>query len=180
MMACRVGPGGIYRPLAWLILPLSALVAWLSIDLGPRALTAVDRIGAEARREADLATFTSTGLRQPGFEPGPLRWQRSILTTELLALVLLLCCCHWAAGTRGSRVVPHSSTSADLRGQPAELGWDPLRRAMGCPTASLPTHLCRSYAWDHSTHCTFAYGSRGMHVLSVPVLGIRYWVLGVR
>jgi len=66
MMACRVGPGGIYRPLLWLLVPLSLAVAWLSIDLAPRALQAVDRIGAEARREADLASiepgrFTTVG-----------------------------------------------------------------------------------------------------------------------
>lgn len=57
MMACRVGPSGIYRPLIWLLLPLAAAVAWLSIEGAPRALTAVDRIGAEARREADLASI---------------------------------------------------------------------------------------------------------------------------
>lgn len=57
MMACRVGPMGIYRPLMWLLLPLAAGVAWLSIDIGPKALTAVDRIGAEARREADLGSI---------------------------------------------------------------------------------------------------------------------------
>lgn len=57
MMACRVGPTGLYRPLLFLILPLSVGVAWLSIDIGPRALSAVDRIGAEARREADLASI---------------------------------------------------------------------------------------------------------------------------
>jgi lipopolysaccharide export system permease protein len=66
MMACRVGPAGIYRPLMWLIVPLAGSVAWLSLDLGPRALQAVDRIGAEARREADLASiepgrFTEVG-----------------------------------------------------------------------------------------------------------------------
>ncbi|MDJ0907110.1 MAG: LPS export ABC transporter permease LptF [Woeseiaceae bacterium] len=66
MMACRVGPGGIYRPLTWLIVPLAGIVAWLSIDLGPRNLQAVDRIGAEARRAADLASiepgrFTEVG-----------------------------------------------------------------------------------------------------------------------
>jgi lipopolysaccharide export system permease protein len=66
MMACRVGPGGIYRPLMWLLVPLAGGVAWLSMDLGPRALQAVDRIGAEARREADLASiepgrFTEVG-----------------------------------------------------------------------------------------------------------------------
>jgi lipopolysaccharide export system permease protein len=66
MMACRVGPSGIYRPLTWLLVPLAGIVAWLSIDLGPRALQAVDRIGAEARRAADLASiepgrFTEVG-----------------------------------------------------------------------------------------------------------------------
>ena len=57
MMACRVGPSGIYRPLFWLLLPLSLSVAWLSIDLGPGALQAIERVGAEARREADLASI---------------------------------------------------------------------------------------------------------------------------
>jgi lipopolysaccharide export system permease protein len=66
MMACRVGPGGVYRPLVWLLVPLAGLVAWLSIDLGPRALQAVERIGAEARRAADLSSiepgrFTEVG-----------------------------------------------------------------------------------------------------------------------
>ena len=68
MMACRVGPSGVYRPLLWLLVPLVGGVAWLSIDLGPRSLLAVDRIGAEARRQADLASiepgrFTQVGVR---------------------------------------------------------------------------------------------------------------------
>ena len=57
MMACRVGPSGVYRPLLLLMVPLSLAVGWLSIDLGPRALQTIDRIGAEARREADLASI---------------------------------------------------------------------------------------------------------------------------
>jgi lipopolysaccharide export system permease protein len=57
MMACRVGPSGIYRPLTWLMLPLVLCVAWVSIFGGPMAFKAVDRIGAEARREADLASI---------------------------------------------------------------------------------------------------------------------------
>jgi len=57
MMACRVGPSGIYRPVSWLVVPLAAGVAWLSIFGGPWALTEVDRIGAEARREADLSSI---------------------------------------------------------------------------------------------------------------------------
>lgn len=57
MMACRVGPSGIYRPMLLLMVPLALSVGWLSIDLGPRAMAAVDRIGAEARREADLGSI---------------------------------------------------------------------------------------------------------------------------
>lgn len=57
MMACRVGPSGIYRPLMWLLLPLAAAVAWLSLEGTPRALTKIELISAEARREADLASI---------------------------------------------------------------------------------------------------------------------------
>lgn len=54
MMACRVGMRGIYRPVALLLIPLTLLVGWVSVELGPRSLASVDRIGAIARREADL------------------------------------------------------------------------------------------------------------------------------
>ena len=57
MMACRVGPGGIYRPLMWLVLPLFALVFWLAVDIGPKALADIERIGVEAKRQADLASI---------------------------------------------------------------------------------------------------------------------------
>jgi lipopolysaccharide export system permease protein len=71
MMACRVGPGGVYRPLALLLIPLALGVAWLAMDIGPRALTAIERIGVEARRQADLASieagkFTSDGADGAG------------------------------------------------------------------------------------------------------------------
>jgi lipopolysaccharide export system permease protein len=57
MTACRIGPMGIYRPLMWLMIPLVAGVAWLSIEVAPGALAAVERIGAEARRQADLTSI---------------------------------------------------------------------------------------------------------------------------
>jgi len=57
MMACRVGPSGIYRPMMWLLVPLAAGVAWLSIEGAPLALTAIDRIGAQAQRQADLTSI---------------------------------------------------------------------------------------------------------------------------
>ena len=57
MMACRVGPTGIYRPLLWIVIPLSLGVFWLSADVGPKALASIERIGVEARRQADLASI---------------------------------------------------------------------------------------------------------------------------
>ena len=57
MTACRVGPMGVYRPVFWLLIPLAVAVAWIAVEGGPKALTAVDRIGAEAQREADLASI---------------------------------------------------------------------------------------------------------------------------
>ena len=41
MMACRVGPSGIYRPLMWILVPLALGVAWLSIVGTPRALAEI-------------------------------------------------------------------------------------------------------------------------------------------
>lgn len=69
MMACRVGPYGIYRPLGLLLVPVVLGVSWISLDAGPRALTNIERIAAEARREADLASiepgrFTTFGADQ--------------------------------------------------------------------------------------------------------------------
>ncbi len=66
MMACRVGPIGIYRPLSFLLLPLVVAVGWLSMEVAPMALTEIERVGLEARRQADLASiepgrFTSDG-----------------------------------------------------------------------------------------------------------------------
>lgn len=57
MMACRVGPSGIYRPVLWLMIPLVLGVAWLSIVGSPAALDRVAQISAEAKREADLASM---------------------------------------------------------------------------------------------------------------------------
>lgn len=57
MMACRYGPADIYRPLFWLMLPLALGVGWLAMEVGPRAMTEIERIGLEARRQADLASI---------------------------------------------------------------------------------------------------------------------------
>jgi lipopolysaccharide export system permease protein len=57
MMACRVGPGDLYRPLSWLMLPLVIGVGWLAMDTAPKALLAIERISLEARRQADLSSI---------------------------------------------------------------------------------------------------------------------------
>ena len=57
MMACRVGPLDVYRPLSWLLVPLSLAVGWLAMEVVPVALTEIERIGVEARRQADLASI---------------------------------------------------------------------------------------------------------------------------
>ena len=57
MMACSVGPADIYRPLLWLLIPLSLAVGWLATEIAPTALTEIERIGVEARRQADLASI---------------------------------------------------------------------------------------------------------------------------
>lgn len=57
MMACRVGPGGIYRPVSWIMMPLALLVGWISMEVGPQAVSQIQRIGAEAQRQADLAAI---------------------------------------------------------------------------------------------------------------------------
>ncbi len=69
MMACRIGPSGVYRPLLWLLIPLALAVGWLSLEGSPSALTEIERIGAEARRDADLNSiepgrFTTFGPDQ--------------------------------------------------------------------------------------------------------------------
>ena len=57
MMACRVGPLDIYRPLSWLLIPLALAVGWLAMDVAPMALTEIERVGVEARRQADLSSI---------------------------------------------------------------------------------------------------------------------------
>ena len=57
MMACRVGPLDVYRPLSWLLVPLSLAVGWLAMEVVPVALTEIERIGVEARRQAGLASI---------------------------------------------------------------------------------------------------------------------------
>ena len=66
MMALSVGPSSLYRPLSWMLLPLSALVGYLALVTGPQAILAVERISAEAGRNVDLAAFEAGRFIQTG------------------------------------------------------------------------------------------------------------------
>ena len=65
-----MGPSGIYRPVTWLMAQLVVAVVWLAIIGGPWALTEVARIGAEARRVADLASIEPGQFTVLGSERG--------------------------------------------------------------------------------------------------------------
>ena len=51
LMACRVGPGGIYRPLAWLMLPLTLLYGITGAAIAATARVVVGKLAALAFTE---------------------------------------------------------------------------------------------------------------------------------
>ncbi len=54
LMACGVGPGSLYRPLALLALMLALLVGWLALSVSPAAIREVQTIIEEAKQRVDL------------------------------------------------------------------------------------------------------------------------------
>jgi len=54
IMACGIGPLGLYRPLAPLALILAGGVGWLALEVAPSAVREVETIAAEAKQRADL------------------------------------------------------------------------------------------------------------------------------
>ncbi len=60
LMACGIGPAGLYRPLLILAMLLAIGVGWLSLVVGPAASRDVEQIVRDARKNADL------GLLMPG------------------------------------------------------------------------------------------------------------------
>jgi lipopolysaccharide export system permease protein len=57
LMACGIGPAGLYRPLALFALMLTLLVGWLALFVSPGALREVQEIAAEARQRVDLSVL---------------------------------------------------------------------------------------------------------------------------
>jgi len=54
MMACGIGPGGLYRPLVLFALLLATFVGWLSLIISPGAIRQVQVIAEQARQSVDL------------------------------------------------------------------------------------------------------------------------------
>lgn len=55
IMACGMGTVSLYRPLMVLAIMLSGAVAWLSLDVAPASLKAINVISEDAKRRVDLA-----------------------------------------------------------------------------------------------------------------------------
>ena len=54
LMACGIGPGTLYRPLALLAVILAAIVGWLALDFSPGAIRQVQIIVEETKQRLDL------------------------------------------------------------------------------------------------------------------------------
>lgn len=54
LMACGIGPVGLYRPVSLLAVALAGLVGWLALVVSPAAIRDVEIIAAEAKKRADL------------------------------------------------------------------------------------------------------------------------------
>jgi len=59
LMACGIGPAGLYRPLVIFAIVLSGFVGWLAMDVAPAAIREVGAIAAEARKRIDLRVLKS-------------------------------------------------------------------------------------------------------------------------
>ncbi len=55
LMACGIGPTGLYRPLFGFALLLAGLVGWLALVIAPAATRDIGAIAEEARQNADLS-----------------------------------------------------------------------------------------------------------------------------
>jgi lipopolysaccharide export system permease protein len=60
MMACGIGPLGLYRPLVVLSIVLALVVGWLALVVSPTAVRQIESIAIRAKQQADL------GMLEPG------------------------------------------------------------------------------------------------------------------
>jgi lipopolysaccharide export system permease protein len=88
MMACGVGPVDIYRPLSWLLIPLTLAVGWLSMEVAPMALTEIERISVEARRQADLSSI-EPGRFTSGSSQGSVVYAENVVADGVIENVFL-------------------------------------------------------------------------------------------
>lgn len=66
LRACGFGPRQLYRPLLVFAVPLALGLAWLSLDLVPRAMTLHNELSERAREEAEVSLITPGSFRKLG------------------------------------------------------------------------------------------------------------------
>lgn len=88
MMACRVGPSGLFRPIAWLAVPLAAFVAWLALVVAPDSLQRIEIIGAETQRQMDLSALEAGRFVQAGSD-GAVIFSEQVDSNGVLSNVFL-------------------------------------------------------------------------------------------
>jgi lipopolysaccharide export system permease protein len=59
LMACGIGPGGLYRPLFMFAAVLACLVGWLALIVAPEAFREVQLIAEQAKQRVDLRVLES-------------------------------------------------------------------------------------------------------------------------
>jgi lipopolysaccharide export system permease protein len=64
--ACGIGPRQLYRPIVALALPLALALAWLTLDVAPRATARVQQLRAEALRDAEFGALEAGKFRTFG------------------------------------------------------------------------------------------------------------------
>ncbi len=63
LQACGLQPRHLYRPLLLFTLPLAGLLAWMTLDLVPRAITLHEQVSERAREQAELTLLTPGQFR---------------------------------------------------------------------------------------------------------------------
>lgn len=61
--ACGFGPANLYLPITALVLPVAALLAWLTLDVAPDSAARAQRIRADAIRDAEFGRLDSGRFR---------------------------------------------------------------------------------------------------------------------
>jgi lipopolysaccharide export system permease protein len=110
LMACGIGNISLYRPIMLLAFALAGVSSWLSLEAGPAAERAVQRITDEAKKSADLAMLEPGRFISFGRERAVLYAERITEDGELANV--------FVQRRRGDRVVVIVAERAGQRNDP--------------------------------------------------------------